>query len=85
MSGLPRIAALFDDLDPSRSGVVGVRSSADRLVVAWQAVPEYADSGTGAMNTFQITLFATGTIEIAYQEINSQQGVVGISPGQLTR
>lgn len=84
LSGLPRVAALFDDLDPSRSGSVGVRSGADRLVVAWQAVPEYKDFGAGAANTFQITLFATGTIEIAYQDINSEQGVVGISPGQLT-
>ena len=84
LSGLPRVAALFEDLDPSRSGMVGVRSSADRLVVAWLAVPEYTDSGLGAVNTFQITLLATGTIEIVYQEINSQQGVVGISPGQLT-
>ena len=43
--GPPRIAPLFDDLDPSRAaGGVRVFSSAD-LVVSWVGVPEYSDGG----------------------------------------
>jgi len=84
LSGLPRVAALFDDLDPSRAGAVRVLSRADRMVVSWVGVPEYVDFGSGAVNTFQVRLLATGVIEIAYDQTNSEQGVVGISPGNLT-
>ena len=85
LSGLPRVAALFDDLDPSRAGSVRVLSRADRLVVSWVAVPEYVDFGSGALNTFQVRLLATGVIEVVYEQVNSEQGVVGISPGNLLR
>ena len=84
LSGLPRIAALFDDLDPSRAGAVSVLSRPDRLVVSWSGVPKFVSFGLGPVNTFQIRLLATGVIEIAYEQINSEQGVVGISPGNLT-
>ena len=83
VSGAPRIAGLFDDLDPSRAGSVKVLSRADRLVVSWVGVPEYSDFGLGPVDTFQIRLLATGVIEIAFQVMNSEQGVVGIAPGRL--
>lgn len=84
LSGLPRVAALFDDLDPSRAGSVRVLSRADRLVVSWVSVPEYVDFGSGPLNTFQMRLLASGVIEVVYEQVNSEQGVVGISPGNLT-
>ena len=81
--GPPRIAGLFDDLDPSRSprGVY-VLATSGRFVVSWVAVPEYAEVGTGLLNTFQIRLFPDGRIEFAYaNETTPSNAVVGIAPG----
>jgi|SRR5579871_59945 len=82
--GLPRIAALFEDLDPaqSKTGVV-VTSESGRLVVSWVQVPEFAVFGTGGLQTFQVRLYPDGRIQLAYSGINSQGAVVGISPGRL--
>ena len=83
-AGPPRIAALFRDLDPTRSrNGVYVTSTADRLVVTWLAVPEYVDAGTGAPQTFQVRLYPDGRIEIVYSSISTSAAVVGISPGGL--
>src|SRR5690606_13133150 len=35
LSGPPRIAALFRDLDPNRSGSVRVQNEANRAVITW--------------------------------------------------
>lgn len=83
LSGLPRIGGFFTDLDPSRAGSVHVLAQADRLVVTWLAVPEYVDFGVGARNTFQIRLLAEGTIEFAYEDIDSLEAIVGVAPGRL--
>lgn len=83
LSGLPRIGAFFTDLDPSRAGSVHVLSQSDRLVLTWFSVPEYVDFGVGARNTFQVRLIADGTIEFAYEDINSAESIVGIAPGRL--
>ena len=80
--GPPRIAALFDDLDPSRTaGGVRTWSGADRLIISWVAVPEYSDFGTGARQTFQVTLYSDGRIALAYSGANPSNAVVGIAPG----
>lgn len=83
LSGLPRIAPFFTDLDPSRAGAVYILSRADRWVATWLAVPQYSDFGIGAQNTFQLRLFPDGKIEIAYNSPQSLEAVVGISPGRL--
>lgn len=81
-AGPPRISALFRDLDPSQAPQsVRVRSEAGRFVVSWVAVPEYRESGTGPLQTFQLRLFPDGRIEFAYSSITTQEAVVGISPG----
>lgn len=83
-SGAPRIAGLFGDLDPSRSATgVTTHASGDRFTVSWVRVPEYTEAGIGALQTFQIRLFADGRIEMAWTEISMQEVVVGISPGRL--
>lgn len=81
--GPPRIAALFADLDPSRS-LYGVRvlGEPSRVVVTWLEVPEYRSAGTGPMQTFQLRLYADGRMEIAYRMVNIREAVVGISPGR---
>ncbi len=83
-SGPPRIAGLFEDLDPSKS-LQGVRvlSEQGRLVVSWVAVPEFQDFGIGPLQTFQIQLYPDGKIEFAYSGVSASSAVVGISPGGL--
>jgi hypothetical protein len=82
-SGPPRISPLFDDLDPSRTaGGVRVLADETRLVVSWVAVPEWQDSGLGARQTFQATLYRDGRIAFSYSGINAASAVVGISPGR---
>ena len=85
VAGPPRIAPLFDDLDPtqSRNGIY-VLSQPDRFVVSWVAVPEYMDFGSGNIETFQVRLYSDGRIEFAYAGIpTSTAAVVGIAPGNL--
>ncbi len=82
-AGPPRIAALFRDLDPSRpQAEVRTFVSAERVVVSWIAVPEFASAGTGPRSTFQVRLFPSGRIEFAYASVASGAAVVGISPGR---
>lgn len=77
--GPPRIAALFNDLNPASGGGIFVKVQSDRLVVTWNRVFLFAGS---TINTFQIILFANGAIELAYSDsVSARQGVVGISPG----
>lgn len=83
LSGPPRIAPLFLDLDPTRQGTVSVLSTPSRVVITWTTIPEYVSFGLGPRNTFQVRLFPNGVIEFAYQSVNSEEGVVGISPGRL--
>ena len=85
-AGPPRIAPLFDDLDPSKTaGGVRVLSDASRVVISWVAVPEYSAAGTGVPETFQVRLYPDGRIEFCYNGINTAivSAVVGISPGGL--
>ena len=83
-AGPPRIAALFMDLDPSKTARgVTYLAEPNRLVVSWTAVPEYQDSGIGLPQTFQIRLFTGGRIEIAYSGVHTTGATVGIGPGNL--
>src|SRR5262245_11689116 len=56
-SGPPRIAPLFDDLDPARAGSVRVLAGSSRFVVSWVSVPEWQTTGIGTRQTFQVSLF----------------------------
>ena len=82
--GAPRIAPLFEDLDPSQSkqGVL-VTSEPGRLVVSWVQIPEFSVFGTGGVETFQVRLYPDGRIQFAYDGMNTYGAVVGISPGRL--
>ena len=75
---LPRISALFDDLNPSTGGVVSYRDLGSRFAVSWVDVNEY---GTSNQNTFQVVLHATGEIEIGWQQVDVTDAVVGLSDG----
>lgn len=79
LTGPPRVAALFTDLDPSRGGGVSVRLSAEAAVFLWQDVP---GGGQINRNSFQVTLLPSGEIELAFGEVGSRNAVVGLSPGR---
>jgi uncharacterized protein (TIGR03437 family) len=83
-SGPPRIAPLFDDLDPSAvSAGVRVLSESGRFVVSWIGVPEWQPSGPGRKQTFQVRLYPDGSIEFAYAGVTPGSAVTGIAPGGL--
>ncbi|HWQ55818.1 MAG TPA: hypothetical protein VN442_19175, partial [Bryobacteraceae bacterium] len=83
-AGPPRIAPLFDDLDPT-GATQGVRvlSEAGRVVVSWPGVPEWTETGYGTRQTFQARLYPDGRIEFAYSGATPAEAVVGIAPGAL--
>ena len=76
--GLPRVAALFDDLNPAFGGTVSYRQLADRVAVTFQNVPEYFINNS---NNFQIELFFNGVIRITWLLIAAQDGLAGLSDG----
>lgn len=79
LTGPPRIAILFNDFDPSVAGTVRAAILPDRLVVSWEAVPEYDRTNR---SSFQVSLEATGHISFRFGDpLDADQGVVGISPG----
>ena len=74
----PRIAPLWDDLSPNAGGLVLLDRDADSLTVEFREVPEFlATSG----NTFRVTLFSDGRVEVAYGAIAATDGLTGVSPG----
>lgn len=84
--GSPRIAALWNDLNPTLGGGVFFNTLPDRMLITWNAIPLFGAPGTS--NTFQATLFPSGVIQFTYGNIgppstNSVCGgfLVGISPG----
>jgi hypothetical protein len=75
---LPRISALFDDLNPSAGGTVSWLQLSDRAVVTWDAVPEYSTSNS---NSFQIEMYYNGVIAINFLDIAATDGLAGLSAG----
>ena len=73
-----RISCLFEDLDPSRDGIMSSKQLSDRIAVTWEGVPEY---GTNNPNTFQIEMYFDGRIQLSWLEIASEDGIVGLSQG----
>jgi hypothetical protein len=76
---LPRISALFDDLNPSAGGTISYKLLADKAVVTYQNVPEFSQTTT---NSFQIEMFYYGRIKITFLNIAAVDGLTGLSDGQ---
>ncbi|HEY1050366.1 MAG TPA: S8 family serine peptidase, partial [Prosthecobacter sp.] len=75
----PRIAALFDDLNPaSGGGTVSWRQFADRVAVTYQNIPQF---GSTDSNNFQIELFTDGRVRITCLGIAATDGLIGLSRG----
>jgi len=82
LSGAPRIAPFFADLDPSAGGTVYVRSAADAFTVTWCGVHVF-DSPRQV--TLQTSFFPDGAIEMKYAAAPSWtavDGIVAVSPGR---
>ena len=80
LTGPPRLAPLFADLDPSTGGKVLAFSDAGRFSVTWCGVHEFDRPETATM---QITLLADGRIEVHVSgQTTIRQAVVGASPGR---
>lgn len=81
LSGPPRVAGFFADLDPSVVGGergIFARSTPTSFQVTWNDVPEF---GTGNSNTLQVTLFSGGGVRLAFGDLAAVQGIVGVAPG----
>jgi len=83
LSGPPRIAPYFADLDPSAGGQLTYFTSSDRFVVTWNGVRDYAETGTGPRETFQVELRPDGRIQFSYNGITGREAVVGVSAGSF--
>ena len=79
LSGPPRVAPFFADLNPSASGGVFVSSAPDAFTVTWCAVPDF--DATGKV-TAQATLLPGGALEIRVDPATTlADAVVALSPG----
>jgi Zn-dependent metalloprotease len=74
-----RISALFDDLSPPSGGTWSWKEFVDRIAITWENIPE---KGTSNSNTFQVELYFDGRIQIAWLNIDAQDGLVGLSNGE---
>lgn len=75
----PRVAGLFDDLNPAAGGTVSWQQLSDRVAVTFQDVSQY---GTTNSNNFQVELFFDGTIRITHLSLDDPGGLAGLSAGQ---
>ena len=81
LTGPPRIAPVFDDLDPSQAGGVFRRIDGDALLLTWCDVPEF-DALANRVNV-QLRLAADGAIDFVYgTTVAATAAVVGLSPGE---
>jgi hypothetical protein len=80
VTGPPRIAPFFTDLDPSTgTGKMFVNAAADQYTVTWCNVRGFDSMRT---TTVQATLLPDGSVEMKFgADINIGDSIVGISPG----
>ncbi len=56
LAGPPRIAGVWDDLNPTAGGVIRFDETSDSITISFQGVPEFISTGA---NSFDITIFAS--------------------------
>ena len=80
LTGPPRIAPFFADLDPTMgSSKIFVNAAADQYTVTWCSVRGFDSTRTV---TVQATLLPDGSVEMKFDDAtNIGDSVVGISPG----
>ena len=75
---LPRIAALWADLDVTSKGGIYYNRIDGRHIITWDGAQEFPFGGA---NTFQISLFDDGRFAFVYKKVKARTALVGISPG----
>jgi C1A family cysteine protease len=78
LTGVPRIAALYRDLDPSVGGSVSYQTQGDTLTIHYQAVRLY---GSSLVSSVTIALHENGLIELSYGQVAMGSYIVGVSKG----
>ena len=79
LTGPPRIAPFFADLDPSAAGTLLTNSDSSAFTVTWCAVPAFDSADTA---TVQVSLLPEGAIEIQVSRSTAiRAAIVGVSPG----
>jgi hypothetical protein len=82
LSGAPRVAGFFADLDPSSGGTVYVRAAADAFTATWCGVRVFDST---RQVTAQASFFPDGTIEMKYAgspTLTAVDGIAAVSPGR---
>ncbi|MHC4658422.1 MAG: S8 family serine peptidase [Planctomycetota bacterium] len=78
---MPRISAMFTDLDPPDDERISYKQLADRVVVTFESVPLYGDKTS--TNSFQIEMFLRdGRIRVTWVELAQAAFVAGLSEGK---
>jgi hypothetical protein len=81
LNGPPRIAPFFVDLNPetaSDDAGVFVHTTKSLTTVTWYRLPQF---GTSLLSTFSVTLEKNGRITFAFDELEAEEAVVGVAPG----
>lgn len=80
ITGLPKIAVLWDDLSPQVQGVVSTCSTPTVFQISWSGVPQFylPDS-----NSAVVSLHSNGAISMTWPGIDLADSLVGIGPGGL--
>jgi hypothetical protein len=79
LSGPPRVAPFFADLDPEKGGAVFVSAAPDAFTVTWCEVPDF--DATGRV-TVQASLLPGGAVEVRLDASTTlKEAVVALSPG----
>jgi hypothetical protein len=79
--GLPRISALFSDLDPTVGGTISYKQLEDRVVVTFEDMP--LSGNPMAINSFQVEMFfVDGSICVSWLKLAADSGVAGLSKGR---
>lgn len=79
LRGPPRIAGMWDDLNPTTGGMVTFYPSKNSFRASWQDVPEWFDQGSVS---FDIILHRSNNgISVDYGSMTTENGLVGVSCG----
>jgi len=78
LSGAPRVAPHFADLDPSAGGGVFLAAGPEALTVTWCAVHGFDAPST---TTTQASLLPDGSVEVKFASVTYGIGIVALSPG----
>ena len=75
--------SVWDDFNPAASNAASITTSStdDSFTVSWDLIPQWGNSDS---NSFDITLFNNGSIDIYFESIDTNDLLVGISAGSDT-